>query len=206
MRILSACLSQPVVTVVQVHTAAWSRTDPRAPHGSRNHGAHCLMSCPKTFTLHRAMSLVTPHLTTPRTCTPSLSSTQSSSHVLHPHLSEHTPCGDLRPHLFGALAEPRPFTGYEHVGRQRSVTQRGGRLDQRATHEEIFFSSWLRGDAEGIAEEMKKTNKNAQDEKKRTSGNKEFEGGGEGVEIDDEPVCFGFCSTLTLALCFWFYF
>ena len=81
-----------------------------------------------------------------------------------------------------------------------TFTQRGGRLDQRTTHEEIFFSSWLRGDAEGIAEEMKKTNKNAQDEKKSTSGNKEFEGGGEGVEIDDESVCFGFCSTLTLFL------
>ena len=32
-----------------------------------------------------------------------------SSHVLHPSLSEHKLCGDLRPHLSGALAEPRPF-------------------------------------------------------------------------------------------------
>ena len=69
------------------------------------------VSCPKTFTLHRAMSYVTPHLTTPSTCTPSLSSTLSSSHVLHPPLSENKPCGDPRPHLSGALAEPRPFTG-----------------------------------------------------------------------------------------------
>ena len=30
-----------------------------------------------------------------------------------PLLSEHKPCGDLRPHLSGALAGPRPFTGCE---------------------------------------------------------------------------------------------
>ena len=60
----------------------------------------------KTCTLHRAMSYVTPHMMTPSTGTP-------SSHVLHPSLSEHTPCGDLRPHLSGALAEPRPCSGYE---------------------------------------------------------------------------------------------
>ena len=44
---------------------------------------------------------------------PSLSSTLSSSHVLHEPLSEHKPCGHQRPHLSGALAEPRPFTSYE---------------------------------------------------------------------------------------------
>ena len=55
------------------------------------------MSCaPKTVTLHRAMSYVTPHLMTPSTGTP-------SSHVLHPPFSEHKPCGDLQPHLSGAL-------------------------------------------------------------------------------------------------------
>ena len=64
------------------------------------------MSCPKTVTLHRAMSNVTPHLRTPSTGIP-------SSHVLHQPLSEHKPCRDLRPHLSGALAEPRPLTGYE---------------------------------------------------------------------------------------------
>ena len=64
------------------------------------------MFCPKTVTPHRAMSYVAPHLMTARPGTP-------SSHVLHPLVSEHGPCGDLRPHLSGALAEPRPFTGYE---------------------------------------------------------------------------------------------
>ena len=64
------------------------------------------MSCPKTVTLHRSMSYVTPHLITPSTGTPSLSPTLSSSHVLHPPLSEHKPCGDLRPHLSGAFVEP----------------------------------------------------------------------------------------------------
>ena len=61
------------------------------------------VSCTKTVTLHRAMSYVTPHLMTSSTGTP-------SSLVLNPSLSEHKPCGDLRPHLSGALAEPRPFT------------------------------------------------------------------------------------------------
>ena len=73
------------------------------------------MSCPKTVTLPRAMSYVTPHLITPSTGTPSLSSTLSSSHVLHPPLSEHRPCGDPRPRLSGALAEPRPCAGYEQL-------------------------------------------------------------------------------------------
>ena len=93
MRILSACLSQHVVEVVQ-HIQ---------PH------SHALT---KTVTLHRAMSHVTPHLTTPSTRTPSLSSTLSSSHVLHPPLSEHKTCGDQRPHLRGAVAEPRPLPGF----------------------------------------------------------------------------------------------
>ena len=75
---------QPVVIVVQVHTATQSRTDPTHSRGSRNQGAHCLCLAPKTVTLHRAMSYVTPHLTTPSTCTPSLSSTLSSSPALHP--------------------------------------------------------------------------------------------------------------------------
>ena len=52
------------------------------------------------------MSYVTPHWITPSTGTP-------SSLILKPSLSEHKPCGDLRPQLSGALAEPRPFTGSE---------------------------------------------------------------------------------------------
>ena len=79
-----------------------------------------LVSCPETVTLHRAMSCVTPHLTTPSTGAPSLSPTLSSSHVLHPPLSEHKSCGDLRPHLSGALAEPRPFTFEGIIGKQVS--------------------------------------------------------------------------------------
>ena len=54
-----------------------------------------LVSRSKTVTLHRAMFI----------CYTSL----SSSHVLHPPLSEHKPCEDQRPHLSGALAETRPF-------------------------------------------------------------------------------------------------
>ena len=72
------------------------------------------------------MSYVRPHSTTPSTCTPSLSSTLSSSHVLHSPLSEHKPCGDLPPHLSGAVAESRPFTGYEP--KQRPFTGGSGRL------------------------------------------------------------------------------
>ena len=59
MRILSACLSQLVVTVAQ----AGSRTDLTHSKAQR---------ITKTVTHHRAMSCVTPHLTTPSTDTPSL--------------------------------------------------------------------------------------------------------------------------------------
>ena len=56
---------------------------------SRNHArlkaqesrSTLLVSCPKTVTLHRAMSYVTPHLVTQSTGTPSFSPTQSSSHA-----------------------------------------------------------------------------------------------------------------------------
>ena len=66
-----------------------------------------LSACrPKTFTPHRAMSHITPHLATPSTGTP-------SSLVLIPSFSEHKPCGDPRPQLSNALVEPRPFTDYE---------------------------------------------------------------------------------------------
>ena len=40
---------------------------------------------------------------TPSTGTP-------STLILNLSFSEHKPCGDLRPQLSGALAEPRPFT------------------------------------------------------------------------------------------------
>ena len=110
MRILSACLSQLVVTVVQGHTATQSRTlIPRTTRGSRT-TEHFFVSFSKTVTLRRAISYVTPYLTTPSTCTPSLSTTPSSRNVLLPPLSEHKPGGDLRPHLSGALAEPPSFT------------------------------------------------------------------------------------------------
>ena len=49
---------------------------------------------------------VTPHLMTPSTGTP-------SSLILDPSFSEHKLCGELRPQLSGALAEPRPCTGYK---------------------------------------------------------------------------------------------
>ena len=62
-----------------------SHIDPMRMHGS-SHGAHCLRFAPRTLTLHR-------------TGTP-------SPLILNPSLSEHKPCGDLRPQLSGALAEP----------------------------------------------------------------------------------------------------
>ena len=109
MLILSACLTQPVVIVVQV-TATQSRTDCKHTRGSRS---TLFVSCLKTVTPHRAVSYVVPHLSitpTPGTCTPSLSSTQSSS---HPLFSQLQPCADQRPHLSGALAEHPFFRGYE---------------------------------------------------------------------------------------------
>ena len=68
--------------------------------------AHCQCHCPKTFTLYRAVSYVTPHLTTPSTGTP-------SSLFLNPSFGEHKPCRDLRPQLSGALAEPPPFASFD---------------------------------------------------------------------------------------------
>ena len=109
-RILSACLSQFVVTVVQVRAATLSRTLIPRTAWLKESRSTLFVSCSKTVTLHRAMTYVTPHLITLSTGIPSVSSTLSSSHVLHPPLSEHKPCGDLRPPLSGALAEPRPFT------------------------------------------------------------------------------------------------
>ena len=71
------------------------------------HEAHCLRFRPKTLTPHRAMSYTLPHLMTPRTGTP-------SSPFLEPVFQRAAqPCEDRRPQLSGALAEPRPFTGYE---------------------------------------------------------------------------------------------
>ena len=46
MRILSTCLSQPVVTVVQVHAATLSRSEP-THRVARNHKAHCMCLAPK---------------------------------------------------------------------------------------------------------------------------------------------------------------
>ena len=84
MLILSACLSQPVVTVVQVVTATLSRTDSTHTRGSRS---TLFVSCPKTVTLHRALSYVTPHLTTPGTCISSSSSTTVFLTFSHIHFS-----------------------------------------------------------------------------------------------------------------------
>ena len=77
MRTLSACLSQPAVTVVLQVTHAHSRLK-----GSRLRTGthHCVL--PKIVTSHRAMSYVAPHLsTTPTagTCTPSVTRPTSLS-------------------------------------------------------------------------------------------------------------------------------
>ena len=100
---LSACLSQPVVTVVQV-TATLSRTDSTHTRGSRS---TLFVSCPEQS--HLTAQCHTLHLAR-GTCTPSLSSTLSSS---HPFVSQLQPCADLRPPLSGALAEPPSFTEHD---------------------------------------------------------------------------------------------
>ena len=119
------------------------------------------MFCSKTVTLHRAMSYVTFHLITQSTGTPSLSSTLSSSHVLHPPLSEHKPCGDLRPHLSGPLVEPRPFTGCEpqqlaenqdhkHFTEDKQFTEHDDlRVKTLSSHQPIIASTY--DSAESIA-------------------------------------------------------
>ena len=52
------------------------------------------------------MAYTLPQLMTLSTGTP-------SSHILNHSFCEHKPCEDRRPQLSGALAERRPFTGYE---------------------------------------------------------------------------------------------
>ena len=111
---LPACLSQLVVTVVQVHTATLSRTEP-------THG------------VARAMSCVTFHMTASSTGTPSLSSTPP---VLHPLLSELEPCADPRCNLRDALAEPRPFTGYESKQLAENQDHRHFAEDELTEHED----------------------------------------------------------------------
>ena len=67
------------------------------------------VSRPKSVLVPLAMSYTAP-LTTPGTCTPSLSWTQSSSPTSHTALSELQPCADLRRPLSGPLAEPPSLT------------------------------------------------------------------------------------------------
>ena len=59
-------------------------------------------------TLHRAMSHVTPYLTTPSTRTPCLSSIQSSSPAFHPLLSEPEPRADHDPTRVALWLSPHP--------------------------------------------------------------------------------------------------
>ena len=108
-----------------------SRTDVTHHAWLKNHGAHCVsVFAPRTFTLHRAMSHVTPHLMTPSTGTP-------SSLILNPSFSEHKPCGDPRPHLSGALAEPRPLHHvYNRTKRQNSWCCHVLRRKEEATSNE----------------------------------------------------------------------
>ena len=96
------------------------------------------MSCFKKLTPHRAMSYLTPHLSvapTPSTCTPSLSSTQSSS---HPPFSQLQPCAELQPYLSGSLAEPPSFTGYDSKQLAESQDHKHFTEDnQLAEHEDL---------------------------------------------------------------------
>ena len=81
------------------------------------------------------MSNVTPHLMTPSTGTP-------SSLVLNPSFSEHKRCGDLRPQLSGALAEPPSFTGYEPKQLAETLDQRHFTEDKQFTeHEDLRVDS-----------------------------------------------------------------
>ena len=66
-----------------------SRTELTHHAWLKNHGTRCQCICPRTFTLHRAMSCVTPHLMTPSTGTPSSlvlnSSTSTNPAGIHGH-------------------------------------------------------------------------------------------------------------------------
>ena len=116
MLILSACLLSQC-------TATQSRTDPKRKHGSRSYEAHCLCLSPKTVTPRRAMSYLTPHLTTPSTCTPSSFSTQPSSSAVPQLLSGCLPCADPQRPLSGALAEPPSLTYKAPLQKPLSVSQ-----------------------------------------------------------------------------------
>ena len=108
MRILAVCLFQIFVTVVQVLTATLSRTD--STHTRLRHNMkRIFVSRPTNVSSPLVMSYTAP-LTTPGTCTPSLSWTQSSSPAPHTLLSELQPCAHLRRPLSGALAEPPSLT------------------------------------------------------------------------------------------------
>ena len=124
-----------------------SHIGPMRVHGA-SHGSHSLRCAQKkTFTLHRAMSYITPHLMTPRTGTP-------SSLILNHSFSEHKPCGDLRPQLSGAVAEPRPFTGsepkqlaedrdYKHCTEDRQLTEHeASRVKPLSFHQSITASTY----------------------------------------------------------------
>ena len=92
------------------------------------------------------MSYITPHWMTPSAGTP-------SSLILNPFLSEHTPCGDLRPQLSGALAEPRPTgcepkqlaenTDYKHFTADEQLTEHKDlRVKPLSLHQPITASTY----------------------------------------------------------------
>ena len=121
-RILSAWLSQPVT---YNHTV---RHSSHAPRGSRI-TEHVV--CVLLQNSHTSLDN-TEHVHS------FLFSTLSSSHVSHPPLSKHKPCGDLRPHLSGALAEPPSFTGYEPKQLAKKQDHRHFTEDKRfAEHEDL---------------------------------------------------------------------
>ena len=105
-RIVSACLSQLVVTVVQVHTATQSRTDTTHTRGPRLK-EHSVCVLPQNS--HTPSRNVT--------CYTSLDNTEHvhsflifDTVFLTCLLSEPKPCADPRCNLGGALAELPPFT------------------------------------------------------------------------------------------------
>ena len=124
MRTLSACLSQPVVTVVLQVTVISSRIDFTHTRGSSATWSFAHCDLPKIVTSHRAVSYVTPHLSitpTAGTCTPSL--TRPTSLSSDPLLGDLQPCADLRQIERGSLAEPPSFTGYERNKDHKPFTE-----------------------------------------------------------------------------------
>ena len=108
MRILSACLSQLVVTVVQVVAATLSRTDSTHTRGSNTTSSASFCLAQKLFSSPLTMSYIAPLGVLSFLVFDTIFFTFPTY-----TFSKLQPCADLRRPLSGALAEPPSFTGYE---------------------------------------------------------------------------------------------